>query len=81
MIQRARIPRFTFVVAIALTLAIALPAQMQNGQFQGTVTDQSGAAVPNATITATNQGTGVASRRVSAVGSPGTNGTNNAADH
>ena len=35
-------------------------AQVQNGQFQGTVLDQSGAAVPNATVTATNAATGQA---------------------
>src|SRR5262249_13173238 len=42
----------------ALVLTVTLNAQVQNGQFQGTVLDQSGAAVPNATVTATQEGTG-----------------------
>jgi hypothetical protein len=49
--------RYCLVVLAALALSITLNAQVQNGQFQGTVLDQSGAAVPNATVTATNQGT------------------------
>src|SRR5438309_242861 len=31
--------------------------QVQNGQFQGTVTDQTGAAISNAKVTVTNLGT------------------------
>src|SRR5438105_9809860 len=50
--------RFSFCVLIVLALAVTLPAQVENGQYQGTVLDQSGAAVPNATVTATNQATG-----------------------
>src|ERR1051326_435652 len=52
--------RFSVVALIVLALAITLPAQIQTGQFQGTVLDQSGAAVPNATVTATNNSTGQA---------------------
>src|SRR5438105_12193685 len=50
----------TFCVSLVLVVsfAILLPAQVENGQYQGTVLDQSGAAVPNATVTATNQATG-----------------------
>ena len=50
--------RFSFCVLIVLALAVTLPAQVENGQYQGTILDQSGAAVPNATVTATNQATG-----------------------
>lgn len=50
--------RYSAVALIVLALAITLPAQVQTGQFQGTVLDQSGAAVPNATVTATNNATG-----------------------
>ncbi len=50
--------RFCLVVFAALALTVTLSAQIQNGQYQGTVLDQSGAAVPNANVTATNQGTG-----------------------
>ena len=42
-----------------LALAFAASAQVQNGQFTGTVTDPSGAALPNARVTITNQGTGL----------------------
>jgi len=50
--------RFSVFALLVLALAIVLPAQIQNGQFQGTILDQSGAAVPNATVTATNSATG-----------------------
>src|SRR5437667_11743935 len=50
--------RFSFCVLIVLALAVTLPAQVENGQYQGTILDQSGAAVPNATVTAINQATG-----------------------
>lgn len=49
-------------VSMFLVLAAIGWTQVQNGQIQGTVQDQSGAAVPNASVTATNQGTGIASR-------------------
>jgi outer membrane receptor protein involved in Fe transport len=38
-------------------LALGAMAQVQNGQFTGTVTDPSGAAVPNAKVTITNPAT------------------------
>src|SRR5438067_1899498 len=50
--------RFSFIGLIVLALTVTLSAQVQNGQYQGTVLDQSGAAVPNATVSATEQGTG-----------------------
>src|SRR5215470_16012757 len=49
---------FVTLVAVLLMLTSSGWAQVENGQYQGTILDQSGAAVPNATVTATNQGTG-----------------------
>ena len=49
--------RILLLIFISL-LRVTMFAQIQNGQFQGTVLDQSGAAVPKATLTATNQATG-----------------------
>jgi hypothetical protein len=40
-----------------LLLTLGAVAQVQNGQFTGTVTDPSGAAVPNVKVTITNQAT------------------------
>ncbi len=51
--------RFFLVSLFVLLFAVAAMAQIQNGQFAGTVTDPSGAAVPNAKVTITNQGTGL----------------------
>jgi hypothetical protein len=45
------------VVLCTLLLTLSAMAQIQNGQFTGTVTDPSGAAVPNAKVTITNQAT------------------------
>ncbi len=49
-------------VALAFTLLSVPPASAQTfrGAIQGTVTDQTGAAVPGAAVTATNTGTGLA---------------------
>jgi len=44
-------------VICALLLTLGAIAQVQNGQFTGTVTDPTGAAVPNAKVTITNQAT------------------------
>jgi len=50
---------YCFVVA-SCALMLSLPAAAQfNATIQGTVTDPSGAVVAGATVTATNQGTGV----------------------
>src|SRR5882762_9531639 len=49
--------RCCFVVICALLLTLGAIAQVQNGQFTGTVTDPSGAAVPNAKVTIANQAT------------------------
>src|SRR5216684_3480 len=47
--------RCCFVALCTLLLTLGAIAQVQNGQFSGTVTDPSGAAVPNAKVTITNQ--------------------------
>src|ERR1700751_2671434 len=49
------------VGCVVLALAFAAFAQVQNGQFTGTVTDPSGAAGPNAKVTVANQSTGLTS--------------------
>ena len=49
--------RCCFVVFCMLLLTLGAVAQIQNGQFTGTVTDPSGAAVPNAKVTIANQAT------------------------
>jgi hypothetical protein len=49
--------QFCLVVLAVLALSFAAFAQVQNGQFDGTVTDPTGAAVSNAKVTATNDGT------------------------
>jgi Carboxypeptidase regulatory-like domain len=51
---------FFFALLLGLLLSLALPAWAQYGaSVQGTVTDPSGAAVPNAKVTVTNQATQV----------------------
>jgi Carboxypeptidase regulatory-like domain len=52
---------FSAVFAIALLAAITISAQAQTftGSISGTVTDQAGAVVPNATVTLTAVGTGL----------------------
>ena len=49
--------QFCLVAASVLVLALSAFAQIQNGQFTGTITDPSGAAIPNAKVTVTNMGT------------------------
>ncbi|HEY6253395.1 MAG TPA: TonB-dependent receptor, partial [Candidatus Angelobacter sp.] len=57
---------FLLVVALFLLLAFSLPVSAQYGAgIQGTVTDQTGAAVKGAGVTATNQATGVSSSTTS----------------
>ena len=61
----APLTRFTLKAALALAIVAALiaplPASAQTlyGSITGTVTDQQGAAIPGATVTATNTGTGL----------------------
>jgi hypothetical protein len=54
---RAVIPA---IAIVALTLIPAATAQTVTATVRGTVTDSTGAVVPNARVTATNQSTGVA---------------------
>src|SRR5512147_69056 len=51
---------FCFLVAVTLLTAVAAPAHAQvlYGSVVGNVQDPSGSAVPNATVTLTNKGTG-----------------------
>lgn len=49
--------QFCLVLFSVMLLALGAVAQIQNGQFDGTVTDPSGAAIPNAKVTVTNTGT------------------------
>src|SRR5229473_2493720 len=51
--------RLQFCLAVFAVLALTVSAfsQVQNGQFSGTVLDPTGAAVANAKVTVTNQGT------------------------
>ena len=52
--------RCCFVLFCILLLTMGAVAQIQNGQLTGTVTDPSGAAVPNAKVTIANQATNLA---------------------
>ncbi|HEY7095840.1 MAG TPA: carboxypeptidase regulatory-like domain-containing protein [Terriglobales bacterium] len=49
--------QFCLVLLSFLVLALGAVAQVQNGQFTGIVTDPSGAAIANAKVTVTNEGT------------------------
>jgi hypothetical protein len=50
----------TSILSFIVFAAYPLPAQIDTGGITGTVTDSSGAIVPNATVTLTNDGTAVA---------------------
>ncbi|HKE33106.1 MAG TPA: carboxypeptidase-like regulatory domain-containing protein, partial [Candidatus Angelobacter sp.] len=57
---------FPFAISLFLLLAFASPLRAQYGAgIQGTVTDQSGAAVKGAAVTVTNQATGVSNSTTS----------------
>lgn len=46
------------IIAVVLLLAVAAAGQTNKGGISGTVMDQNGAAIPGATVTVTNVGTG-----------------------
>jgi hypothetical protein len=50
-----------FVSCCVLIFALTAAGQVQNGQFTGTVTDQTGAVIANAKVTVTNRGTNLTS--------------------
>lgn len=57
---RSSIARQSFIVALLLLVGCTIHAQLAGtGTIQGTVTDMTGAVVPNATVTLTNTGSGV----------------------
>src|ERR1700739_5015451 len=51
--------RFFLAVMIVLSLAVAANAQSYRGAINGTVTDPSGAVVPNADVKGTEEATGI----------------------
>src|SRR5713226_7157611 len=51
--------RLVFAILVVLSLAVAANAQTFRGTINGTVTDPSGASVPNAAVKATESATGI----------------------
>src|SRR6267143_1396764 len=51
--------RLVFAILVVLSLAVAANAQTFRGSINGTVTDPSGAVVPNAQVKATETATGI----------------------
>jgi len=51
--------RLVFAILVVLSLAVAANAQTFRGAINGTVTDPSGAVVPNAQVKATENSTGI----------------------
>ncbi len=52
------VTRYCLALMAILLFAVTAVAQIQNGQLTGLISDPTGAAVPNAKVTATNIGTG-----------------------
>ena len=61
---------FSAVIAVVLFASLAATGQVPTGSISGTVSDESGAMIPGAQITVTNQETGMA-RKVTAGGEGG----------
>ena len=57
--------RFFTLAAVVLSLGLATPARAQQATVTGTVADATGALIPGAEVTATNNNTGVSTLRVS----------------
>ena len=53
-----RLARYAFAAVLIILLFIATAGAQENAEITGTVTDQTGAAVPNTTVTITNAATG-----------------------
>src|SRR6266566_2066067 len=51
--------RLVIAIVIVLSLAVGMNAQTFRGAINGTVTDPSGAVIPNATVKATESATGI----------------------
>src|SRR6266852_3312844 len=51
--------RLVLAILVVLSLAVAVNGQTFRGAINGTVTDPSGAVVPNATVKATESATGI----------------------
>ena len=63
--RRSTWSRVTTAIALTLVLAASVSAQSPLGRLAGTVLDTSGAVLPGATITLTNEGTGQTQTTVS----------------
>jgi hypothetical protein len=61
-------PRIFSLLAVALFLALSCAAQTSTSQISGTVRDSSGAVIPGATVTLTNESTGVVLKQSSTEG-------------
>jgi hypothetical protein len=59
-ISRAIVRGLSGAIAVVLLCIGVASAQVESGQISGTVSDQSGAVIPNATVTAKNMGTNAA---------------------
>src|SRR5438876_3390751 len=55
--RRMKKLQFCLVFFSLLIMVVSAAAQVQNGQFTGTITDPSGAAIANAKVTAVNPAT------------------------
>lgn len=65
MLSKGRAFTWIAITSIAFVLGIVARAQDVSGRINGTLTDSTGATVPNAEISATNQQTGVVSHATS----------------